>query len=208
MSTNTDLLLAILAMDSYNQGYGEGLIHGQRTIGTATLIGEDDGLPVDQTVEQQWKDTGFYAAAYQVGGTTVISYRGTDDLSLNPFGAGDIFTGWVSATGEQTGQTAFAVDFYKAVTDETVYETSSDNVTLTGHSLGGGLAGAVSWLSGKEVLVFDHMPFGIVSAILAAENADPITGQPHALATNKVRGENVINEILQSVRRGNLIGLR
>ena len=200
-SQKADLLLAILAMDSYNQGYDAGLDHGAKQIGSAR-IDTDSSVKLGET---ETKAVGFYAAAYDVGGTTVISYRGTDDLSLNPFGAGDIFTGWVSATGEQTGQTALAVDFYKAVTGETVYETSADNVTLTGHSLGGGLAGAVSWLSGKEALVFDHMPFGIVSAILAAENVDPITGQPHALATNKVRGENVINEILQSVRSGNLI---
>lgn len=31
---------------------------------------------------------------------------------------------------------------------------------LTGHSLGGGLAGFVSFISGATGVGFDHMPFG------------------------------------------------
>ncbi len=95
MSTDKNLLLAILAMDSYNQGYGEGLKHNESIIGAATRQGEEDGLPADELLEAKWKANGFYAAAYEVGGEIVISYRGTDDFNvLN--GSNDVINGWTT----------------------------------------------------------------------------------------------------------------
>ena len=71
-----DLLLTILAMDAYNQGYNSGIQHGKSTIGIAEFVG-DKG-------DQEAQDAGFYAAAYRIGEgedtETVISYRGTDDF--------------------------------------------------------------------------------------------------------------------------------
>lgn len=82
-----DLMLAILAMDSYNRGYGAGLgdgvnVDGQgndtdglgeagKQVGTATVL----NVPLPQGAEA----AGFYAVAYQWNGQTVISYRGTDN---------------------------------------------------------------------------------------------------------------------------------
>lgn len=66
-----DLLLAMLAMDSYNQGYSAGLITNATTIGTATL--QSKPATLDDTT---WQSTGFYAAAYDTAYGTVISYRG------------------------------------------------------------------------------------------------------------------------------------
>ena len=37
-------------------------------------------------------------------------------------------------------------------------------ITLTGHSLGGGLAGYVASLYGKSAEIFDNMPFELASA--------------------------------------------
>jgi hypothetical protein len=79
-----DLLLALLAMDSYNQGYEEGLTHGSKTIGSATLKDRPEGISISN-----WQSAGFYAAAYELPGETVISFRGTDDLDL-PFSADDM----------------------------------------------------------------------------------------------------------------------
>ena len=82
----SQLMMAILAMDSYNRGYDEGIteLGGLGTkIGNATIIDESDILDNSAGV-----NAGFYAVAYNVGGTmvegvlpggeTVISYRGTD----------------------------------------------------------------------------------------------------------------------------------
>lgn len=78
MTISKDLFLAILSMDSYNQGYGRGIEHGKTQIGAATFRGDD--------VSSEAKAASFYAIAYDVNsdGPTglenkiVISYRGTD----------------------------------------------------------------------------------------------------------------------------------
>ena len=89
---NRDLFLAILAMDSYNRGYGQGIGGlpvnvGVTTIGDATIIRQSDTAPNSPGV-----NAGFYAIAYDVSGVAgfgttekVISYRGTDEP--NPFAA-------------------------------------------------------------------------------------------------------------------------
>ncbi len=78
MTTEKDILLAILAMDSYNQGYGRGVETGAVHIGNAILLGPEDGMPADKATQDAWQAAGFYAAAYQLpDGEVVISYRGT-----------------------------------------------------------------------------------------------------------------------------------
>ena len=137
MTTSKDLLLAILAMDSYNRGYGQGIAgldDPNAKIGSATFLKQSDIKSDSSEVS-----SGFYAAAYTTPDGTVISYRGTDVLNpLNP--ANDIINGWVSATGTVTTQATLSLDFYKAVTSGvSVFDTTQPPITLTGHSLGGGL---------------------------------------------------------------------
>lgn len=75
---NRDLFLAILAMDSYNRGYNEGLsVGGDRSsLGNAKI--NTDALDLLQANQVRASD--FYAVAYDWNGEKVISYRGTDDL--------------------------------------------------------------------------------------------------------------------------------
>lgn len=81
MTDSKDLLLAILSMDAYNQGYGKGLDHGKTQIGIASVSEQSDILPNSAGV-----NAGFYAISYTLDkavgdlatNTTVISYRGTD----------------------------------------------------------------------------------------------------------------------------------
>jgi hypothetical protein len=86
---NRDVFLSLLALDSYNRGYGEGVFteprgggavqnEAGRTIGNATII--DVPLPEGSLA------AGFYAIAYEWNGETVISYRGTNfpNDPLNP----------------------------------------------------------------------------------------------------------------------------
>jgi Protein of unknown function (DUF2974) len=152
-----ELLLAILAMDSYNRGYGAGIDHGLDKIGTATFSQESDTDSASQEVA-----TGFYAASYNLAdGTTVISYRGTD---ASP----DYTTGWVIALGDiaEGTQAPQALEFYNAVTNKTYADGAQSNVVLTGHSLGGLLAGYVAALSGTNARTFDHAPFALAAIAL------------------------------------------
>jgi hypothetical protein len=71
MTLNRDLFLSILAMDSYNRGYGSGVnLRGDLTrIGNATLrpFGEDE--------QQGWQAAGFYALAYDMSGVSGFELR-------------------------------------------------------------------------------------------------------------------------------------
>jgi hypothetical protein len=165
---DSKLFNAILSMDSYNRGYGAavdlrprdadgnlildiggnpvesdraGIKIGNATISlnSTTVLG--DG--VDQAVS-------FYAIAYEIpndatwNGQTIISYRGTDF----PLGDGDqnigsdVAYGYSIGTGDPvSSQGDMAIGFYKAVAGSEDLRTA--NISFTGHSLGGGLAGLV-----------------------------------------------------------------
>ena len=92
MAITRELFLAILSMDSYNRGYAAGIKDsgdedpdglGQAgSIGTAT-IGRNSSDLSTGTEPRVDIPAGFYAISYDLGGgKTVISYRGTDGLTL------------------------------------------------------------------------------------------------------------------------------
>ena len=224
---NSDLFLAILALDSYNRGYNPGInglpfpqfdANGNQTI--EVRLGQAK-ITTDSSVElglANTQATGFYAIAYNVGavagfepGSTVISYRGTDDPS--PFNLeSDFWTGWTIGAGfDSASQAAFAKSFYTNVTGLSPYQPP-ENVILTGHSLGGGLAGFVSALSGAPAVGFDHMPFGVAAVSDAATEAYLRNGgtAPSSFASvgmaypqpGILRGYNVEGEALELVRSG------
>ena len=145
---NTELMKAILAMDSYNRGYNAGLSDAGpddqdglgefgKKIGNATVL--NFSLPSNA------QSIGFYALAYSYNGETVISYRGTDD----PFGAvsgSDISNGWALGAGNYNAtQAEMAIQFYKNVAAGlgSGDDLRNAEISLAGHSLGGGLAGFV-----------------------------------------------------------------
>ncbi|MEM7778441.1 MAG: hypothetical protein AAF732_22915 [Pseudomonadota bacterium] len=181
MSTSKDLFLAILSMDAYNRGYGagisdagdndpDGLGEAGSQIGGATVLDVD--LPAGSPA------AGFYAVAYeQPTYGTIISYRGTDD---DP----DYLKGWLigAGLGSTWTQADEALDFYEAVTEQNYWEGPAQNTIVIGHSLGGGLAGLVSSLTGTEGYGFDHMPFGIAAIGFAGTDDvdNPVLSQCHA----------------------------
>ena len=140
--TSPTLMQAILAMDAYNQGYKPGLAHGEVQIGNATVRPRE--ILVSDDEYANWQTAGFYAVAYNYDGQTVISYRGTDNLSLFPdplSGGGDIWTGWGVGLGSYLGQQALlAAEFYQAVTNTENSSPLEGTALLVGHSMGGGLA--------------------------------------------------------------------
>jgi hypothetical protein len=155
MTLNRDLFLAILSMDSYNRGYGRGINFGQNTgqasrnevgsrLGNATILRDANDA------EGKAQAAGFYAIAYQVSGvsgiadgTTVIAFRGTDTAG----GAllTDVFNGWSLGGGLPSTQSDLMIKFYQAVarSQGVTEDWRTANITTTGHSLGGGLAGLV-----------------------------------------------------------------
>ncbi|MDX8503314.1 calcium-binding protein [Mesorhizobium sp. VK4C] len=193
MTMSKDLFLAILAMDAYNREYGAGIEVDGSTIGAATIMNRE-AMGVDAATYQSWQDAGFYGIAYQWNGATVISYRGTDNpdpLGLQN-GASDVWHGWVTGAGVQGSQSDLALDFFKDVTGADALQRESGNAILTGHSLGGGLAGLVAALSGDEAVVFDNMPFGAAATVLAGDGSLPTGGN--------ISNYHVEGEVLQFVR--------
>lgn len=111
MTTSNELMYAILAMDSYNRGYGEGIKHGETAIGNAAFVQDD--------ISQEAQAAGFYAAAYSYNNETVISYRGTNSSPLGEF-LKDSLDGWGVGTGNvYEAQGVLAAKFYQSVAKDT-----------------------------------------------------------------------------------------
>jgi hypothetical protein len=202
MTISKDLFLAILSMDSYNRGYGEGIKLTGNTIGSATISSQSDIANDSEEVA-----AGFYAVAYTVGagvtglaaGTTVISYRGTDDF--NPFTDGnDVLNGWVTGLGYAADQANLAEIFYETVTNRDLNGSASTDTILTGHSLGGGLAGYIPALTGTSGVGFDHMPFGVSAWLRHLSDVNrPLNKEPEFGA---FKGIHTTGEALQFLRDG------
>jgi hypothetical protein len=78
--TQSDLMLAILALDAYNRGDNPGMNFNGNSdtrgtlIGGATILSDDDTDPAQAA---SFQAASFYAIAYTWNGQTIISYRGT-----------------------------------------------------------------------------------------------------------------------------------
>ncbi|UJW73550.1 calcium-binding protein [Rhizobium sp. SL42] len=163
MTMTQDLFMAILAMDSYNRGYNEGIAglggEGER-IGFATLSSQSDLQAGSEGVA-----AGFYAVAYDWNGVTVISYRGTDVLlntpwDDNPSIGGEIWNAYLTGLGDPlTTQAVLAAEFFQSVSGTQQSDPSAANVIVTGHSSGGGLAGFIASIYGQQGYIFDNMAF-------------------------------------------------
>lgn len=142
---DTKLFNAILSMDSYNRGYSSAIELIGTKIGVATIV-RDSSILKDAGGNRLDQAASFYAIAYEMpkdvkwGGRTIVAYRGTDageDAAAYPIATG--------STGTTQGRMAF--EFYNAVATAQNSGISIDprlaNISLTGHSLGGGLAGLV-----------------------------------------------------------------
>lgn len=189
------VFLSILAMDSYNRGYGAGL-RGLPVAANVTRLGNAT-IRTDSTIElgSAAQSAGFYAIAYDWthDGKTerVVMYRGSDTF-LTPDetnGGPDTYNGWGVGMGSPYGpQARMAMQFYNAATgrDPTIMENGFANVIVSGHSLGGGLAGLVGSLTGSQIVLFDPMPFDLAvhTAFNDASNQYTYTGANGVLYTN------------------------
>jgi hypothetical protein len=153
---NQNVYSALLAMDSFNRGYGANVNITGTSIGLIDVISRES-LGVTDAQYADWQTTGFFASAYEWNGQNIISYRGTNpDFSLtsvedflNSPGMLDVWNGWTLGAGfADAEQGQLAIEFYKAVagvsTPHFLIENPASSTLLLGHSLGGGLAGFVS----------------------------------------------------------------
>ena len=101
---NRDVFLSLLALDSYNRGYGQNIggLSASGSIGDATIV-TDALIKLD---EQKVLSAGFYAIAYEWNGETVISIRGTNfefaesvEDALNSPIVLDVWNGWTVGGG-------------------------------------------------------------------------------------------------------------
>lgn len=198
MTLQPTLFNAILSMDAYNRGYDASIDLGTRDTGGNFLsIGNTEIF--DEKGDSPAEAIGFYAIAYDIdsdGVADTIAYRGTDYPEVDMFR--DLEHGWLQGGGSITQeQTTMAVEFYQEVVGRG--NQLSANVTLTGHSLGGGLAGFVGSLYGRDADVFDTMTFA-----LAADNAYEFatlrnvswvdfSGTQHDEVLNEAEYQNVIS---------------
>jgi len=85
----------------------------------------------------------------------------------------DILNGYGVAVGSPNEpQALMAIEFYKAIVGAG-NDPRTANVEVTGHSLGGGLAGLVGALYGKTSLIFDHMPFQLAAWATYFQSTNP-----------------------------------
>ncbi|NKL67436.1 calcium-binding protein [Rhizobium leguminosarum] len=194
--TDKNVMVALLALDAYSRGENAQLanIDGSplsERIGNVQFVMSSDDMEMPGATI-----AGFNASAYQwtVGGTTetVIAYRGTDfvtqDLSIVET-LKDVAFGWMSSFGvmnEDLGngiihpQPYYAQQFYEEVTNRKLFPEINiggnddsgspvSNVIITGHSLGGSLAGFIGSLSGDETVIFNEIPY-LGLALTAALN--------------------------------------
>jgi hypothetical protein len=104
MPTNSQLLYAILSMDSYHRGVEGGLLE---------LVG-----PISTQIDDTLRETadsnasiGFSAQSYTRGAERIIVYRGTDDGgTTNPF-TRDFFFGFFTAAGTRLTRTVTDFDY-------------------------------------------------------------------------------------------------
>jgi hypothetical protein len=123
MTISNELMLAILAMDSYNRGYGEGLkieAGGASTtqIGNVTISDASNTAADSPEVL-----AGFFAQSYTWNGQRIISNRGTDGNFSLPWGdniGSDPWNGYGTAAGAPfNAQALMAADFFQTVTQTT-----------------------------------------------------------------------------------------
>lgn len=139
MSSNPQLLYALLSMDVYHRGVAGG------------LLGVVPDTQIDSTTRSaptSDKTIGFFAQSYTYNGATIIVYRGTDDGSINFLENGlepDSINGYSLSIGLSSNpQARAAIEFYQTFSGTDSPATA--NIILVGQSLGGGLAGYVGAL--------------------------------------------------------------
>ena len=98
----------------------------------------------------------------------VISYPGTDG-AVGMMGA-DGANNFGLAVGQLTSQATQAAKVYTKVLQLYGSDAAGSNISFTGHSLGGGLAGVMSVWFNRPAIVFDPAPFQLTALVPGTVN--------------------------------------
>jgi Ca2+-binding RTX toxin-like protein len=133
---------------------------------------------------------GFEAISFQNGTEIVISFAGTYDKDIT----GDIAADIALATGVVSDQLKQAAEYYLQVRAANPGAT----ITLTGHSLGGGLASLMGVFFGEQAVTFDQAPFYLTAlngAVALKDylldqgyDDDDLAGLDHFIALQQANG--------------------
>ncbi|MBA3034016.1 MAG: hypothetical protein KKF85_09035, partial [Gammaproteobacteria bacterium] len=104
-------------------------------------------------------DTGFEAISFTNGTEIVISYAGTYNNPPITFFNPDRQASVGLALGMGSAQLLQAAEYYLQVKAAHTINGVAPQITLTGHSLGGGLAALIAVMFGEEATTFDQAPF-------------------------------------------------
>ena len=140
--------------------------------------------------------TGFEAGYFQRGSEIVISYAGTYDKSWR-----DQRANAGLATGVGSMQLLQAVDYYLQVKAANPGAT----ITLTGHSLGGGLASLVGVFFGVSAQTFDQAPFAKTALFKAPETLAYLVGQVDG-SGNRLYGSDAVAPLVGYIEQKQAFG--
>lgn len=105
---------------------------------------------------------GFEASAFTNGTEIVISYSGTDPNNAGFFSE-DMQTNFALVNGNWSPQLLQAAEYYLQIKAANPGAT----ITITGHSLGGGLAALIGVFFGVQAVTFDQAPFAHSARVLS-----------------------------------------
>lgn len=180
-ATYATLVDAVFSMDAYERNPDDGSWAADLSQFFPNLVDDELGNYVLTAVSSsaELNDNNFLALAYTSKDTdqTIVSYRGTTNFLV------DAYYGYGVGAGSPNGpDAADAVKFYQGVAnllDDPIQ--GATDITVVGHSLGGGLAGFVGAIYGLKGDLFDNMTFNTAAArayswSLTGEINDPIAG--------------------------------
>jgi len=125
---------------------------------------------LEKVNKRQALPSGFEATYFTKGTDLVISFAGTYDKDLTGDIAADIGLG----AGTGSIQLLQAADYYLQVKASAPAGT---HITLTGHSLGGGLAALIGVFFGETAVTFDQAPFSQTALFQAQSLLDYLTAE-------------------------------
>lgn len=181
----TDMDLALLAQDVYQASSTDAIGSGGWT--------RVDELPPGISTPLSSDASGFQAAIYTDGdGRYVLAFAGTDATSIP-----DWLNNGQQALGFESSQYRDAIALAKEASAEW-----GDDLVITGHSLGGGLASAASLASGNPAVTFNAS--GLSDQTMRDLGFTP-NGAREIAADGQIRRYNVENDILTGAQQGSAL---
>lgn len=181
----TDYDFALLSQDVYNADAA-----GPIGAGNWTRVSDADLAAAGITTPRSNDATGFQSAIYTDGnGRYVLAFAGTDPKSIPD---------WIANGGQGLGFETAQYRDAMALAQEAA-AAYGDNLAITGHSLGGGLASAAALATDNPAVTFNAA--GLSDETLRSLNFSPNGAREYA-ADGLVRRYNVQNDILTGAQQG------